>query len=105
MDNRDGRTHRGLCWARNCARYPPAPEAPIEKAEGELGFAIPTLLKECYRRIGNGGFGPGLGVIGVEGGYESDFGDLVRIYEFFRADEEKQARSWPTAVLPFCEWG
>ena len=49
----------------------------IESAETVFGFSLPPLLRECYLEIGNGGFGPGLGLIGVEGGYASDFGDIV----------------------------
>src|SRR5512134_2461662 len=49
--------------------YPPATLAPIEAAETAIGFRMPDLLRRLYLEIGNGGFGPGYGLVGVEGGY------------------------------------
>jgi hypothetical protein len=74
-------------------------------AENGLGFPIPSLLKACYQKLGNGGFGPGYGLIGVEGGYESDYGDLLATYRVLKQDQESEDREWPTGLLPFCEWG
>ncbi|MGP0067184.1 MAG: SMI1/KNR4 family protein [Isosphaeraceae bacterium] len=85
--------------------FPPASEDCMQEAEGRLGFSIPPLLKLCYLKVGNGGFGPGYGLIGVRGGYESDFGTLVETYEQLKGDYASQGMSWEVGLLPFCEWG
>lgn len=43
---------------------PPKIPSPITahdemESESSLGFPVPELLKAIYRKIGNGGFGPG----------------------------------------------
>ena len=85
--------------------YSPTEAMVVQKSEEELGFAIPQLLKECYLNIANGGFGPGYGVIGLVGGYTSDFGDLVETYFVLKNDQELEQRQWKDGLLPFCEWG
>ena len=42
-----------------------APRATLElcdSAELQLGFSLPTFLRELYVKVGNGGFGPGYGL-------------------------------------------
>jgi hypothetical protein len=85
--------------------YATAPEEAVCEAERGLGFRIPALLKACYLRVGNGGFGPGYGIIGVEGGYASDHGNLVETHGVLKQDQESEGREWPSGLLPFCEWG
>lgn len=41
----------------------------VESAEAKMGLGLPPLLRELYTQVGNGGFGPGYGVFGLEGGY------------------------------------
>lgn len=82
-----------------------ATEDAIMKAEEELEFRIPELLRACYLGVGNGGYGPGYGLIGVAGGYASDCGDLVQTYKLFQESEEFEGKTWPEGMLPFCEWG
>jgi hypothetical protein len=43
----------------------PVSETEICAAEEALGFRLPPLLRQLYLEIGNGGFGPGYGLIGV----------------------------------------
>ena len=85
--------------------FPPASEESVLEAERRLGFPIPTLLKLCYLRVANGGFGPGFGIIGVSRGCESDFGTLVETYEQLKGDYASQDLQRNVALLPFCEWG
>jgi hypothetical protein len=85
--------------------FEPASEEAVQKAERDLGFPIPTFLKACYLQVGNGGFGPGYGVIGVEGGYASDHGDLVETHAVLKCGTKSRRLKWPDRVLPFCEWG
>lgn len=85
----------------------PANDKEIVYAETALEFSIPPLLKAALSKIGNGGYGPGKGgsIIGVNGGYESDFGTLVETYYKLKRDQESEGRQWKVGLLPFCEWG
>ncbi|PHS14015.1 MAG: hypothetical protein COA78_06445 [Blastopirellula sp.] len=78
----------------------------VGAVEDELGIKIPILLRNCLTKIGNGGFGPGYGLVGVgEEGYQSDFGDLRSTYYQIQKDKNLVGESWPKSMLPFCEWG
>lgn len=77
----------------------------IQDAESKLGFGIAPLLKACYVEVGNGGFGPGYGLIGLEGGAQSDFGSLADTYVQLKSDHESEGDEWPTGLLPFCSFG
>jgi hypothetical protein len=62
----------------------PAPvmSADIELAEQQLGFKLPTLLKELYLEISDGGFGPHVTGI-TDDGWRDGFGDettAVKLY-------------------------
>jgi hypothetical protein len=49
--------------------FPPATEDQIRETEQQLGFPLPPLLRLLYTEIANGGFGPGLGIVGTPGGF------------------------------------
>ncbi|QDV48207.1 SMI1/KNR4 family protein [Gimesia fumaroli] len=83
----------------------PTSKNAINETEHKLGFSIPNLLKQCYLRVGNGGFGPGYGVIGLEGGYASDYGNVVETFQLLKSDQESEGLEWQEGLLPFCEWG
>jgi SMI1-KNR4 cell-wall len=87
--------------------FPPSSENDVGEAEKRLGFSIPPLLKSIYLEVGNGGFGPGRGrsIIGVKGGYASDFGTLVETYKQLKDDFTLERNEWIVSLLPFCEWG
>lgn len=82
-----------------------ATDTVLTEAERTLGFSLPPLLKACYREIANGGFGPGYGVIGLEGGNLSDFGDLLSTYRQLKGDAEMMGGKWELQLLPFCSYG
>jgi SMI1 / KNR4 family (SUKH-1) len=84
---------------------PVATPEQVRKAELALGFDLPRLLKSCYLEIANGGFGPGYGVIGLEGGYASDFGDIVSTSQELKNGAEVLGGAWQPHLLPFNEWG
>jgi hypothetical protein len=75
--------------------------------EASLGFQLPPLLKRIYVEIGNGGFGPGYGLIGMSSGAPDSTGKTSpEIYRLFRSgDTQDRAWSWPRCLLPICEWG
>lgn len=87
--------------------YPPVSEAALASAEAALGFAFPSLLRRLYMSVGNGGFGPGYRVLGIEGGHKSDEGDSIgELYTVFStSDPDDPQWEWPEGVLPFCHWG
>ena len=43
----------------------PAKPAEVDAAEAVLGFSLPLFLRALYIEVGNGGYGPGYGLIGV----------------------------------------
>lgn len=57
--------------------FSPVVQAAVARAEESLELQIPELLRRYYTEVANGGFGPGLGVLGLEGGYSGDYGNLV----------------------------
>jgi hypothetical protein len=85
--------------------FPVALETDVKQAEIDLGFHLPFILTNLYREIGNGGFGPGLGLIGVKGGAQSDFGDIVATFNQLKNDQLRAGRLWDNQTLPFCSWG
>ena len=82
---------------------PVEPEA-IAAAEAVLGFKLPELLRQLYLRVGNGGFGPNHGIIGLEDGYPEDLSGacLPELYQYYRelADEKLDFAPWPEKLLP-----
>jgi len=72
-----------------------------------LGFNIPPLLKQSYIEIGNGGFGPGYGLIGMTSGAPDDTGKTApEIYYQLRSGHPTDpAWKWPECLLPICHWG
>src|SRR3954471_21912669 len=66
--------------------YEPVTMAAVAKTEAELGFTIPPVLRRLYSEVANGGFGPGAGLVGIEGGYpDVDGRTLSASYAFFRS--------------------
>jgi hypothetical protein len=77
----------------------------IAEEETRLGFSLPPLMKRIYTEIGNGGFGPGYGLIGLTNGVPDDTGQTApTIYEQFRSPDANDLK-WPNGLLPICHWG
>jgi len=85
--------------------YTPVSGSLVKDVELKLGFQLPSLLKACYEQIGNGGFGPGYGLIGLQSGAESDFGSLAETHHQLQSDQECEGNEWQLGLLPFCSWG
>ena len=79
----------------------------IEADERTLGFALPASLKALYTEVGNGGLGPGYGLIGMSEGSPDDTSRTApEIYASFREPgHSKWLWEWPTGLLPICHWG
>lgn len=82
-------------------------DAEITKVEARLGLRVPSFLRSVYSNIGNGGFGPGYGLMGLLGGFTDDQArSVVDLYEHFRQSDPKDpVWQWPAHVLPVCHWG
>lgn len=81
--------------ARGCGKPLPAPVGSGETARAEdiLGFALPPLLGELYRRVADGDFGPEYGLLPLR--------QAVLEYQRMRAS----AWRWPEGVLPMADFG
>jgi hypothetical protein len=86
--------------------YAPVTTEDIAAAESRLGFELPALLRRIYTEIGNGGFGPGYGLVGLGGGHDGWVGgDLESLYVSNRQNPPGGIAEWPEKVLPVCTWG
>jgi hypothetical protein len=87
--------------------YPRATPEQIAAEEQALGFALPALYKRILTKIGNGGFGPGYGLIGAQGGCDGfSAGSLAENYALLRKEgPDGSGTEWPAYVLPICTWG
>ena len=99
--------------------WSPVTEEELVQAETQLGFVLPALLRRIYREVGNGGFGPGYGLLPLNelppnGGHDTT--SLVAEYQGMRAfsqhdideyfaEEEEKPALWPERVLLLCDWG
>ena len=85
----------------------PVDEPSISRAERAVGRALPALLRAVYRHVGNGGFGPGYGLLPLLPERDA-FPDesVVGLYQTFLSDDSRDVSwSWPEQLLPFCDWG
>jgi hypothetical protein len=85
---------------------PPVSLDELELAEKKLGFQLPSLLRALYLQIGNGGFGPGYGLIGLNDmGAKNYHSNLVDGYlegiNFVHPDYP----AWPRQFITICNWG
>jgi len=79
----------------------------VARAEECLRQQLPPLLRDAYRYVANGGFGPGYGIFPLlpasePTGEESAVGLHTAFCSF---DPNDPAWSWPINLLPFCDWG
>jgi hypothetical protein len=78
----------------------PASRAAVEQTERHLGYPLPRLLRRLYLEVGNGGFGPGYGLIGLgEAERAGNRGDDLQGAPWQRAG------SASAALLAVCSWG
>jgi hypothetical protein len=98
--------------------FPFATMEQIETTEAQIGFRLPELIREIYLHVGNGGFGPGYGIGGVDGGaqiYDSNLAQnviLCRSTADFLAEEEDETEDeyrpnwyWGDQYIMYCYWG
>ncbi len=82
----------------------PAPlsESAIADAEAKLGLVLPPLLRELYHFVGDGGFGPGYGLLSLN---DAHAGDLSVVTFYLGNHGVDPSTEWPTGLLAFCHWG
>jgi hypothetical protein len=80
--------------------FAPVSRTEIEIAQRQMDVAFPAFLFELYSTVGNGGFGPGLGLLGITNGYSGiDNQTLCDKYKNFIG------RGWRPNILPLFDWG
>jgi hypothetical protein len=86
---------------------PPLDAKALAKAEARLGEPLAPFLRALYGGIGNGGFGPAYGLLGLIGGARDEAGhDALTLYERNRAKlAEDPLWRWPQRVLPLVHLG
>ncbi len=87
--------------------YPVATHSEIGEAERLLGVSFPPFYVRLLTEVGNGGFGPGYGVIGIppRGFQDADLkGSLIEAY-LERTAPGDDAWRVPKGLLPLCNWG
>ena len=85
--------------------YPTVSAGDVAKAEVDLGFPLPQLLKRLYLEVSNGIAGFAYDIMGLHGGCASDSGTLVDAYLSFKAAGESESSAWQHGMVPFCNWG
>jgi hypothetical protein len=86
---------------RGTTRPLPSPTAAeIAAAEEALGGSLHPLYARLLREVGNGGFGPGQGVLGVGGGHgDRDGRNALELRELLWPPAAR-----PVGLMPLCEW-
>jgi hypothetical protein len=91
-----GDLHRQMTTPVDAPVRPPASEAELARVEGELGFPLPGALRRVYGEIADGGFGPGEGILPLEG--------VLSAYRDLQAGAVlPRDRAWPDGLLPVVE--
>jgi hypothetical protein len=84
--------------------FPPLRIEAFDEEERRLGFRLPLLLKRLYTEVGNGGFGPGHGLISMLPQTEFDR-PISFYYSRLCGRAGRSNNEWPKCVVPFCQWG
>jgi hypothetical protein len=81
----------------------PATTAAVDGAERAIGYALHPFHRRLLTEVGNGGFGPGYGLVGLPGGISDvDGRSLVELSRMLLL-ELSASPSFPVSFL--CDWG
>lgn len=81
---------------------PPASAEQLGRAESILGVRFPALLRRLLTEVANGGFGPGHGILGVEGITETS---ITMRFDPNDPDVPDDVDSVPQGVVWLYDWG
>jgi len=85
---------------------PPVSNDELVDAEKSLGFQLPALLQNIYLHIGNGGFGPGFGLLALnKKGANNYHMNLVDWYLERKNFSHPDYPNWPKQFITICDWG
>jgi hypothetical protein len=89
---------------------PPTTAEAVRAAEEAVGFRFPPLLGRLWTEVGNGGFGPGYGLLGIEGGFADELQGLTTAQLYLSAVKDDAwakflGEPWPQKLVPICDWG
>ena len=86
--------------------YPTVSLNELAQAEQRLGFQLPPLLGKLYLQVGNGGFGPGFGLLGLNNnGAKNYHMNLVDWYLEGINHMHPDYPPWPRQFITVCDWG
>jgi hypothetical protein len=78
----------------------------LQAAERAIGLKLPELLRAIYLKVGNGGFGPEYGIVGIKGGAKLDGYTLETCYQMMlKLEKENAVWRWPERLLPVANYG
>ncbi|MBN9389317.1 MAG: SMI1/KNR4 family protein [Chloroflexi bacterium] len=84
---------------------PPVTVEELDEAEKRMNLRLPELLRELYLYVGNGGFGPEYGILGITpAGWKDDFGDTAFSY-YLKIIEPPIYNENYIGLLPICYYG
>jgi hypothetical protein len=81
---------------------PPATTDELAEAEGQLGFPLPDLVRARYLEVGNGGWGPGYGLLPLTGDWSLAEQTLWHISS---SPSGLGGPGWPPRLVRLVEWG
>jgi hypothetical protein len=89
---------------------PPASLEVVYEAVTQLGFPLPPLLPKLWVEIANGGFGPGYGLLGVDGGHATDGTNWTVPDAYLESVDDPGwavviEGGWPKELVQICDWG
>lgn len=75
----------------------PASEETVQAVEDDIGLPLPPLMRRLYTEIGDGGFGPGYGLLKLS--------TSLSKHRQQRNDDSPAWSSFPPWLLAICGWG
>lgn len=88
-------------WIDPLPPLQPAPLAAVEEIENLAERPLPPLLRRLYLEVGNGGFGPGYGLLGLRDGHSAGDWNAFTVLGQRRSDKV----GGPVCPLLICDWG
>jgi hypothetical protein len=89
---------------------PVATSEAVNAAEEAVRFPFPHLLRCLWTEVGNGGFGPGCGLLGLEGGLGEEAQNMNTVELYLSCLNANWLpgpgrTGWPEKLVVVCEWG